>query len=102
MWTNVTKGTVIQGGSTITQQLARTCFYPTSGRSGESPKESIRRLGVGAKYQKSHSRELCQRDLSRAGRFRVDLRRRRASHRYFGKRVDTPVWEEAALLVRHD
>ena len=52
VWTNLTRGTVIQGGITITQQLAKTCSTHHSAHSAGKLKESIAALVLEAKYRK--------------------------------------------------
>ena len=100
VWTNVTKGTVIQGGSTITQQLAKNLFYSPQRTFGRKLKESIAALVLEAKYPKkaileSYANEIYLGQVGSVSIYGVG----EAAHRYFGKRVDTLSLEEAALLV---
>ncbi|ULA60469.1 MAG: hypothetical protein LZF60_250047 [Nitrospira sp.] len=100
VWTNVTKGTVIQGGSTITQQLAKNLFYSPQRTFGRKLKESIAALVLEAKYRKqaileSYANEIYLGQVGSVSIYGVG----EAAHRYFGKRVDTLSLEEAALLV---
>lgn len=100
VWTNVTRGTVIQGGSTITQQLAKNLFYSPQRTVGRKLKESIAALVLEAKYRKqaileSYANEIYLGQVGSVSIYGVG----EASHRYFGKRVDALSLEEAALLV---
>ena len=100
VWTNVTRGTVIQGGSTITQQLAKNLFYSPQRTFGRKLKESIAALVLEAKYRKqaileSYANEIYLGQVGSVSIYGVG----QAAHRYFGKRVDTLSLEEAALLV---
>ncbi|ODT44932.1 MAG: hypothetical protein ABS70_04330, partial [Nitrospira sp. SCN 59-13] len=100
VWTNVTKGTVIQGGSTITQQLAKNLFYSPQRTFGRKLKESIAAFVLEAKYRKqaileSYANEIYLGQVGSVSIYGVG----EAAHRYFGKRVDTLSLEEAALLV---
>ena len=100
VWTNVTRGTVIQGGSTITQQLAKNLFYSPQRTFGRKLKESIAALVLEAKYRKqaileSYANEIYLGQVGSVSIYGVG----EAAHRYFGKRVDTLSLEEAALLV---
>ena len=100
VWTNVTRGTVIQGGSTITQQLAKNLFYSPQRTFGRKLKESIAALVLEAKYRKqaileSYANEIYLGQVGSVSIYGVG----EAAHRYFGKRMDTLSLEEAALLV---
>ena len=100
VWTNLTRGTVIQGGSTITQQLAKNLFYSPQRTFGRKLKESIAALVLEAKYPKqaileSYANEIYLGQVGSVSIYGVG----EAAHRYFGKRVDTLSLEEAALLV---
>lgn len=100
VWTNLTRGTVIQGGSTITQQLAKNLFYSPQRTFGRKLKESIAALVLEAKYRKqaileSYANEIYLGQVGSVSIYGVG----EASHRYFGKRMDALSLEEAALLV---
>ncbi len=100
VWTNVTRGTVIQGGSTITQQLAKNLFYSPQRTFGRKLKESIAALVLEAKYPKqaileSYANEIYLGQVGSVSIYGVG----EAAHRYFGKRVDALSVEETALLV---
>lgn len=100
VWTNLTRGTVIQGGSTITQQLAKNLFYSPQRTFGRKLKESIAALVLEAKYRKqaileSYANEIYLGQVGSVSIYGVG----EASHRYFGKRMEALSLEEAALLV---
>ncbi len=100
VWTNVARGTVIQGGSTITQQLAKNLFYSPQRTFGRKLKESIAALVLEAKYPKkaileSYVNEIYLGQVGSVSIYGVG----EAAHRYFGKRVNALNLEETALLV---
>jgi len=100
VWTNVTRRTVIQGGSTITQQLAKNLFYSPQRTFGRKLRESIAALVLEAKYRKqaileSYANEIYLGQVGSVSIYGVG----EASHRYFGKRMEALSLEEAALLV---
>jgi Membrane carboxypeptidase/penicillin-binding protein len=55
IWTNFTKGGVVQGGSTITQQLAKNLFYSPQRTMGRKFKEALAALVLEVKYTKQVS-----------------------------------------------
>lgn len=100
VWTNMTRGTVIQGGSTITQQLAKNLFYSPQRTFGRKLKESIAALVLETKYRKqaileSYANEIYLGQVGSVSIYGVG----EAAHRYFGKRVDALSVEETAMLV---
>ena len=100
IWTNVTRGTVIQGGSTITQQLAKNLFYSPQRTFGRKLRESIAALVLEAKYTKkaileSYVNEIYLGQVGSISIYGVG----EAAHRYFGKRMGALSIEETALLV---
>jgi penicillin-binding protein 1B len=100
VWTNVARGTVIQGGSTITQQLAKNLFYSPQRTFGRKLKESIAALVLEVKYRKqaileSYVNEIYLGQVGSVSIYGLG----EAAHRYFGKRVDALNLEEIALLV---
>ena len=100
LWTNVGRGTVIQGGSTITQQLAKNLFYSPQRTFGRKFKESIAALVLEAKYSKkaileSYVNEIYLGQVGSVSIYGVG----EAAHRYFGKRMNALSLEETALLV---
>lgn len=100
VWTNVARGTVIQGGSTITQQLAKNLFYSPQRTLGRKLKESIAALVLEAKYRKkaileSYLNEIYLGQVGSVSIYGVG----EAAHRYFGKPIAALSLEETALLV---
>ncbi|MCE3222598.1 MAG: putative Penicillin-binding protein [Nitrospira sp.] len=100
VWTNLARGTVIQGGSTITQQLAKNLFYSPQRTFGRKLRESIAALVLEAKYPKkaileSYVNEIYLGQVGSVSIYGVG----EAAHRYFGKRMSALSLEEAALLV---
>ncbi len=100
VWTNVARGTVIQGGSTITQQLAKNLFYSPQRTLGRKLKESVAALVLEAKYRKkaileSYLNEIYLGQVGSVSIYGVG----EAAHRYFGKSVAALSLEETALLV---
>ena len=53
LWANIMRGTVVQGGSTITQQLAKNLFYLPHRTWTRKIKESVAALVLEAKYRKA-------------------------------------------------
>ena len=100
VWTNVARGTVIQGGSTITQQLAKNLFYSPQRTFGRKLKESIAALVLEVKYSKkaileSYVNEIYLGQVGSVSIYGVG----EAAHRYFGKRMNALSLEETAVLV---
>ncbi len=100
VWTNVARGTVIQGGSTITQQLAKNLFYSPQRTFGRKLKESIAALVLEVKYSKkaileSYVNEIYLGQVGSVSIYGVG----EAAHRYFGKRMNALNLEETAVLV---
>jgi penicillin-binding protein 1B len=100
IWTNAARGTVIQGGSTITQQLAKNLFYSPQRTFGRKLKESIAALVLEVKYPKkaileSYVNEIYLGQVGSISIYGVG----EAAHRYFGKRMGALSVEETALLV---
>jgi len=100
LWANVTRGSVVQGGSTITQQLAKNLFYSPHRTWMRKIKESVAAVVLEAKYRKADILEsyLNEIYLGQVGSTSV-YGIREAAHRYFGKQVNDLTIEESALLV---
>jgi penicillin-binding protein 1B len=100
MWTNFERGTVVQGGSTITQQLAKNLFYSPHRTWTRKLKESVAAVVMEAMYSKTDILEsyLNEIYLGQVGSVSV-YGVREAAHRYFGKRLDELAVEDMALLV---
>jgi penicillin-binding protein 1B len=100
LWANVTKGGVVQGGSTITQQLAKNLFYSPRRTMGRKFKEAMAALVLEAKYTKQDILEsyLNEIYLGQAG-FVSIYGVSEAAHRYFGKTLQKMTVEEIAMIA---
>ena len=100
LWANVTRGGVVQGGSTITQQLAKNLFYSPQRTMGRKLRESVAALVLERKYRKEEILEsyLNEIYLGQAGSVAI-YGIGEAAHRYFGKSLDELAIEEVALLA---
>ena len=100
LWTNVTKGGVVQGGSTITQQLAKNLFYSPQRTMGRKLKEALAALVLEVKYTKQEILEsyLNEIYLGQAG-FVSIYGVREAAYRYFGKSLQQLTVEEIAMIA---
>jgi penicillin-binding protein 1B len=100
LWTNVTKGGVVQGGSTITQQLAKNLFYSPQRTMGRKLKEALAALVLEVKYTKQDILEsyLNEIYLGQAG-FVSIYGVREAAYRYFGKSLQQLTVEEIAMIA---
>ncbi len=100
LWTNYGRGTVVQGGSTITQQLAKNLFYSPHRTWTRKVKESVAAVVMETMYSKTDILEsyLNEIYLGQVGSVSV-YGVREAAHRYFGKRLDELPIEDIALLV---
>ncbi len=100
LWTNFTKGGVVQGGSTITQQLAKNLFYSPQRTLGRKFKEALAALVLEVKYTKQDILEsyLNEIYLGQAG-FVSIYGVREAAHRYFGKTLQELTVEEVAMIA---
>ncbi len=100
LWANVTRGGVVQGGSTITQQLAKNLFYSPQRTMGRKLKESVAALVLEMKYRKQDILEsyLNEIYLGQAGSVAI-YGVGEAAHRYFGKALEDLRIEEVALIA---
>ena len=100
LWANFTKGGVVQGGSTITQQLAKNLFYSPQRTMGRKFKEALAALVLEAKYTKQNILEsyLNEIYLGQAG-FVSIYGMREAAHRYFGKTLQQLTVDEVAMIA---
>jgi penicillin-binding protein 1B len=100
LWTNVTKGGVVQGGSTITQQLAKNLFYSPQRTMGRKFKEALAALVLEVKYTKQNILEsyLNEIYLGQAG-FVSIYGVSEAAHRYFGKTLQELTVDEVAMIA---
>jgi len=95
IWTNISAGGVVQGGSTITQQLAKNMFLTPEKTLRRKVQEALMALWIERKYSKD---EILAAYVNRvyygAGAYGVDA----ASRTYFNKPPsDMTLWESATL-----
>ncbi len=100
LWANLTRGGVVQGGSTITQQLAKNLFYSPRRTMGRKLKESVAAVVLELKYRKAEILEsyLNEIYLGQAGSVAI-YGVGEAAHRYFGKRLEELTVDEVALIA---
>lgn len=100
LWTNLTRGAVVQGGSTLTQQLAKNLFYTPRRTFGRKFQEFVAALALEFKYSKRDILESYMNEiyLGQAGPVSI-YGVGEAAHRYFGKPLDQLSIEEIALIV---
>ncbi|MBA3576636.1 MAG: PBP1A family penicillin-binding protein [Sphingomonas sp.] len=85
-----------QGGSTITQQLARNIFLTNSRTFGRKIKEAVLALALERKFSKDHVLELyLNRVYFGGGAYGIDA----ASRRFFGHSADTLSLGESAIIA---
>src|SRR6516162_7213617 len=92
---NLTAGHVVQGGSTITQQLAKNLFLTPERSLPRKIRETLLALWLEHRFTKDQILEIyLNRVYLGAGTFGVDA----AAHRYFGKSArHTTLYESAAI-----
>ncbi len=100
VWRNLTQGGVVQGGSTITQQLAKNLFYTPRRTFDRKLKEALAALVMEVKYRKQEILEsyLNEIYLGQAG-FVAIYGVGEAAHRYFGKPVTELTIGEMAMIA---
>jgi 1A family penicillin-binding protein len=100
VWRNLTKGGVVQGGSTITQQLAKNLFYSPQRTFMRKVKEALAAVVLETKYRKQEILEsyLNEIYLGQAG-FVSIYGVAEAAHRYFGKSLSELTTGEIAMIV---
>lgn len=100
LWANVTRGGVVQGGSTLTQQLAKNLFYSPQRTMGRKLREVVAALVMENKYRKEEILEsyLNEIYLGQAGSVSI-YGVGEAAHRYFGKTLNELSIDEMALIV---
>lgn len=100
VWRNLTKGGVVQGGSTITQQLAKNLFYSPQRTFVRKVKEALAAIVLESKYAKREILEsyLNEIYLGQAG-FVSIYGVGEAAHRYFAKRLDQLTTGEIAMIA---
>jgi penicillin-binding protein 1A len=96
MVTNAMAGSLVQGGSTLTQQLAKNIYLDPSRSIERKGKEAVLALWLERKYSKDQILELyLNRVYFGAGAYGVEA----ASQRYFGKSARNVNLGEAAILA---
>jgi len=100
LWINVTRGAVVQGGSTLTQQLAKNLFYSPQRTMGRKFRELVAAIALEFKYRKEEILESYVNEiyLGQAGLVSI-YGVSEAAHRYFGKTPGKLSIEEIALIV---
>lgn len=100
LWANITRGGVVQGGSTITQQLAKNLFYSPQRTMERKLREVVAALVMECKYRKEEILEsyLNEIYLGQAGSVSI-YGIGEAAHRYFGKPLGALSIEEIALIA---
>ncbi len=100
LWTNVTRGAVVQGGSTLTQQLAKNLYYSPQRTMRRKFQEFMAAIVLEFKYRKEDILEsyLNEIYLGQAGSVSI-YGVGEAAHRYFGKSLDDLSIDEMALVV---
>jgi len=95
-YVNFRSGNVVQGGSTVTQQLAKNLFLKPERTLDRKIQEAIMALWLESKYSKAQIMEsYLNRVYLGAGTYGVDA----ASRRYFGKSARDVSLKEAAILA---
>ena len=100
IWRNLMTGGVVQGGSTITQQLAKNLFYTPQRTMGRKVKEALAAAVLETKYRKQEILEsyLNEIYLGQAG-FVSIYGVGEAAHRYFGKPLADLTTGEIAMVA---
>jgi len=100
LWVNITRGAVVQGGSTLTQQLAKNLYYSPKRTLKRKLQELMAAVVLEFKYRKEEIIEsyLNEIYLGQSGSVSI-YGIGEAAHRYFGKNVDDLSIEEIALIV---
>ncbi|BCA54700.1 putative Penicillin-binding protein 1B [Nitrospira sp. KM1] len=100
VWRNLTRGGLVQGGSTITQQLAKNLFYSPQRTFVRKMKEALAAVVLEVKYRKQEILEsyLNEIYLGQAG-FVSIYGVGEAGHRYFGKALSELSTGETAVIA---
>lgn len=100
LWANLTRGAVVQGGSTITQQLAKNLFYSPQRTMERKLREVVAAFVMEWKYRKEEILEsyLNEIYLGQAGSVSI-YGIGEAAHRYFGKPLEALSIDEIALVA---
>ncbi|MCS6897143.1 MAG: transglycosylase domain-containing protein, partial [Nitrospira sp.] len=100
LWANFARGAVVQGGSTLTQQLAKNLYYSPQRTISRKLKELVAAVVLEAKYSKreileSYLNEIYLGQFGSVSIYGVG----EAARRYFGKGLDELSVEEMAMIV---
>jgi len=96
LYTNLTSGRLVQGGSTLTQQLAKNLFLEPDRTLKRKIQELVLAFWLEAEFSKDEIMEMyLNRVYLGAGAYGVDA----ASRRYFGKSARLVTVSEAAILA---
>ncbi|MBE0450930.1 MAG: PBP1A family penicillin-binding protein [Clostridia bacterium] len=96
LWRNTKAGGIVEGGSTITQQLAKNLFLTKEQTYTRKFKEAITALRIESKYSKDEILELYLNQIYFGeGVWGIQ----NAAQMYFGKDIESVTLEEAALLA---
>ena len=96
VWVNLRAGRIVQGGSTISQQLAKNLFLTSDRTLKRKVQEVLLALWLEANYSKDEILSLyLNRVYLGAGAYGVDA----AARRYFGKSANEVNMAEAAMLA---
>ncbi|MDF0668175.1 MAG: PBP1A family penicillin-binding protein [Nitrospira sp.] len=100
LWINISRGLVAQGGSTLTQQLAKNLYYSPKRTIGRKLREVMAAMALEFKYRKEEILESYVNEiyLGQAGPVSI-YGVAEAAHRYFSKNVDELSIDEMALIV---
>lgn len=100
LWANLIRGGVVQGGSTITQQLAKNLFYSPQRTMDRKLREVVAAFVMEWKYRKEEILEsyLNEIYLGQAGSVSI-YGIGEAAHRYFAKPLEALSIEEIALVA---
>lgn len=96
LWTNISSQGVAQGGSTITQQLARNTFLTQERTLSRKAQEAVLALEIEREYSKREILEMYMNQIYFGqGAYGIQT----ASHVYFGKDVSDLTLAQAAMLA---
>ena len=99
MWANVRAGRVVQGGSTLTQQLVKNYFLSDEQTVGRKATEAVMAMRLEARYSKGHFGRLLERGVPRPGRRARHPRFRTRQRILFRKALGRARAGRLALLI---
>lgn len=99
-WIDMTRGALVQGGSTLTQQLAKNLYYSPKRTIGRKLQEVMAAMALEFKYRKEEILESYVNEiyLGQAGPVSI-YGVGEAAHRYFSKNLEDLSIDEIALIV---